>query len=289
MNRPSRDQRVPEGTSCSEHPAQPAQFHCVRCGNNVCVMCWQPAFGRCQRCLLQSPADAAPPLPWERSGNLIVRYFATLASALRPIATAPAFASGTVRPAALFALLTALPFALLAGILPHTRTLLFSHFEVKVLESPSSLELTFDVLRAMAVEGGLTALRFSCLFFPFVSLVRAYAAPERHAAATRMMLYRAWLVPAMALVYYYAGVWPLPADLASLEPAPASIVMTGFAMLLLVVLLMMAMSAAARIACGLGPWLSMVVVMVPVTLLHFVNALLSAAADLLLPPMPPLQ
>lgn len=289
MNRNRRDQSAPEGASCAEHPGQPAQFRCVRCGRNVCVMCWQPAFERCQRCLLQSPADAAPPLAWERAGNPLLRYFATLGSALRPIATAPAFAAGEVRPAALFALLTALPFAMIAGILPHTRKLLFEHLQVKVLESPSPLELALDVLRAMAVEGGLTAIRLACLFLPFVSLVRAYAAPERHAAATRVMLYRAWLVPAISLVYYYGGVWPLPADLVSLEPAPASFVLCGFAMLLLIVLMMMAMSAAARIACGLGPWLSMLVVMVPVTLLHFVNALVSVAADQLLPPMPPVH
>jgi len=288
MNRNSRDHRAPEGSSCAEHPGRKAHFSCPRCGNAVCLACWQPSFARCQRCLLQHPGEAAPPIPWERPATRwIVRLFATLGTAFQPIATAPAFASDEVRPAARFALFTAVPAAMLGGLMPHTRTLLFEHMQVRLLGAPTGFEIALDVIRAMAVEGALAAVRFGCLFFPFVSLVRAYTAPHRHNAAMRMMLYRAWILPAIVLLYYYGALWSLPPNAAEhLETAPVSFVLCGSITLVLLAVLMMAMSATARIACGLGPWLSMVVVMVPVTLLLFVQELVSAGMVYLLPAMP---
>jgi hypothetical protein len=49
------------------------------------------------------------------------------------------------------------------------------------------------------------------------------------------------------------------------------------------VLLFVAMGSTARLACGLGPWMSMVVVIVPVVLLLVVNPLAEVAIQNLLP------
>lgn len=289
MNSPSPDLRAPEGSSCAEHPERSAQFRCPRCANTVCIVCWQPSFARCQRCLLQAPAEAAQPIAWEREPSSgFARYFGTLASVVHPITSAPAFASGPVRPAARFALYTALPLAMIAGIMPHTQLLLFESLTVRVLGTPSGFELGVDVLRAMLIETVLSAIRFGCLFFPFVSLVRAYAEPQRHEAAMRMMFYRAWVVPAFMLLYYYGVHWPLPVGPEPPAVLPPLSVVSGSVTLLLLMLTMMAMSATARVACGLGPLLSMVVVVVPITLLLLVQDLLYIGVVRLTPP-PPLQ
>jgi hypothetical protein len=250
------------------------------------MSCWHPSVQRCERCMLEDPAAAAPPIPFERSElSAAKRYFATLATALSPIRSAPAFASNDVRRALRFALLTMLPFALLAGVIPYTRTLQFEHLAVTLLGAPSELEIGLDVVRAMLVEGGLTALRFGCLFLPFVTLVRAYAPAERRNAAILAMLYRGWLLPAGQL-FSYLVLWTLPPEAANMVEPPALWFLVLTITLVTRVLMMMTMGATARLACGLGPLMAFVVVIVPVMLQLLVDPLASSAVEQMLPAMP---
>jgi hypothetical protein len=281
-----RDTRAPEGARCAEHPERPALFTCPHCGGHACVVCFHPAIERCQRCLKRDPTEAAPPLPWEREGEPAPkRYLRTLATAFSPVRSAPAFAREEIAAARRFLLLSALPFALLAGIVPHTRTLLFAgSVQVKVLGTPQpgAVEIALDVLRAMGVQLGLSAIECACVALPFVSLCRAYA-PERAFAALRSMYYRLWLLPA-SLLGYYAVLFmaPMPASPTDLPALPVSLVLFGLRTLL-PVLLFVAMGSTARLACGIGPWLSMVVVMVPVALSVAVKPFADEAATHLLP------
>jgi len=120
------DHSAPEGTLCSEHPDRPAAFKCPRCGRFACIFCWHAFSMRCEFCLRIDPASAAPPVAWESGqGSVITRYFATLASAMSPVHTAPAFAHSEVAPAVRFFLLSALPVAALSGVIPYTKTLMF--------------------------------------------------------------------------------------------------------------------------------------------------------------------
>jgi hypothetical protein len=184
-----------------------------------------------------------------------------------------------------FALLTAAPFAWLAGVIPYTRTLLFKgSFEVQVVGHPSAAEIALDVASAGAIQLTLTAIELLSLMLPFVSLVRAYA-PTRHHAAARVLYYRVWMLPA-AWLLFYAVMWLAP------NPDPATMGRAPIAALLLYqllvttivpVLLLMAMGATARLACGLGPFVSIMVVAVPAVLLFVVQSLLQLGVARVLP------
>lgn len=286
MNSEAPGSGAPEGAHCAEHPERPAQFTCPRCGSFACIACWHGAVARCARCLRRDPTEAAPPIPWEAEGrSWLGRYFATLASALSPVRTAPAFARPDVRAALRFALLTAVPLALLAGIIPHTRTLMFEgNFGVRVLGHPSEVEIVLDIARAAAVQLGLSGAELLALMLPFVSLVRAYA-PNRQHAAARVLLYRVWMLPG-AWLLLYATFWLLPAtDAASLTNGQKMLVVVMELLLTAIVpvLLFVAMGATARMSCGLGPGISIIVVAVPAVLLFLMQGLLRLGVDRLLP------
>jgi hypothetical protein len=251
------------------------------------MSCWHPSVQRCERCMLEDPAAAAPPIPFERRDlSVAKRYFATLATAFSPIRSAPAFASHDVRSALRFGLLTMVPLALLAGVVPYTRTLLFEHLAIKVVGQPSGLEIGADVVRAMLIEAGLSAVRFGCLFLPYVTLVRAYAPAERRNAAIVAMLYRGWLLPAGRL-FFYVALWTLPpAEVANTADPPALWFFVLAVDLAARVLMMMTMGATARLACGLGPFMAFVVVIVPVMLQLLVDPLVSSMVEHILPAMP---
>jgi hypothetical protein len=286
---PQRDLRAPEGAHCAEHPDRQAHFTCARCGSYACITCWHPSIERCQQCLKRDPTEAAPPIPWEQPAAAVpVRFFATLATALRPVRSAPAFAREDVGVALRFALLSALPCALLAGIIPHTRTLLFAgNFQVKVLGHADQGAIALDVARAMGVQLVLSSVELLCLMLPFVSLVRAYAPARSHAAA-RMMLYRFWLLPGAVLLFYLA-VWGLPpgppTDAGEVTAPPGAQALLLLLGTFVPVLLFVAMGSTARLACGLGPLLSIVVVIVPVLLLLLVKPLAAVGIESLLPPI----
>jgi len=284
-----RNSHAPQGASCATHRDRDAVVTCPRCFAHVCFVCWHPAVQRCGKCLELDPTEAAPPIPWDQQDvPLVKRYFGTLATAFAPVRTAPAFARDDVRAALRFMLLTSLPFALLSGIIPHTRTLLFvGNFGVQLVGKPSETAIAFDILGAMGIQLLWSALELGCLLLPFVSLVRAYARPERHAAALRIMYYRSWLLPAATLAFYMA-VWALPAAEPTAHPEqapPLAFVVFALMRILVPVLLFVAMGSTARLACGLGPFMSMVVVMVPVTLWLLVEPLAGMGVDRLRPPM----
>jgi hypothetical protein len=280
-----RDHNAPEGAHCAEHPERPATFTCPRCGAYACASCWHPGAERCQACLSRDPTAAAPKLAWEQTDKpLLVRYFGTLASALSPFRSAPAFAHEDVGAALRFLLVSALPLALLTGVIPHTRTLMFAgDFAVHLVGHPSGFEIAIDVLRAMLAQVALSAVQLGCLLLPYASLARAYA-PARKEAALRVMYYRFWLVPA-AMLFVYLAIWMLPApDPATAQgaPPPALFVVTSV-QLLASVLLMIAMGATARLACGLGPLLSIVLVVVPFMLRVVVEPLATVGLERVLP------
>lgn len=282
-----RDPRAPEGANCAEHPGRPALFTCPRCGSYACVVCFHTAVDRCQRCLARDPTEAAPPLPWERREEPLFRRFArTLGSAFAPVRTAPAFAHAGVRAPLRFMLLSVVPLALLAGVIPHTRTLLFEGgFKVRVIGTPmpGQLEIALDVARAMGLQLLLTAVECLCVALPFVSLCRAYA-PQRTHAAVRSMYYRLWLLPAFSLLFFLVPL-ALPAPIEGVQPFWASMfALTAFAFsALLRVLLFVTMNSTARLACGLGPWLSIVVVLVPAGVWMAAKPFVDEAAVRLLP------
>jgi hypothetical protein len=272
------DHDAPAGAQCAQHPEREARFTCPRCGSYACASCWQASAARCVQCVSRDPTEAVPPIPWERSGQpLVARYLATLASALRPASSAASFARDDVRAASRFLLLSALPLSLLAGVIPYTRTLLFEgNFVVRVLGHPSAAEIAIDVVRAALCAAVLTGVQLAALLFPYASLVRAYAQPQRRNAAVRVLFYRIWLLPATMLLFYFA-VWALP------PPALTTLQPLG---LIGSVLLMWAMTSTARLACGLGAGTSIVVVLVPVLLLMLVSPLANLGAEQLLPALP---
>lgn len=268
---------VPEGTRCSEHRERLAHFTCPRCGSHACVFCWHPAIERCQQCVRSNPTEAAPPIAWEtREGGVLQRYLRTLLTAFSPVRSAPAFARDDIASARSFLLLSALPFALLAGIIPHTRTLLFEgNFAISVVGKASTEDIVLDVLRAALVQLAICALQLACLLLPFASLIRAYAHPDRHIAALRVLYYRFWLLPFSVLAFYVAG-WALP----NANPIEA---LAQVLLVLFPVLVYIAMGATARLACALGPLMSMVVAMVPVVLLLLVEPLVVMGVERILP------
>ena len=277
---------------CAEHSDRLAHYVCPRCGSFACLACFHPAVSRCERCVRRDPADAAPPVPWElRDRPLLARFFATLGSAFSPVRTAGSFARGELANARNFALSSALPLAALAGVIPHTRLLLFrGDFAVQVLGKPTEAQIALDVLQAALLQVALTGLGFACLLLPFTSLVRAYA-PGKQVAAARALYYRAWLLPA-ALVFFYLVVWASPAlpELAAATsgagPSPPSFAVSIAFLVRMIapVLVFIAMSATARIACGLGPFMAFVVVAVPIVLMMLAEAFMGLALTQLMPP-----
>lgn len=278
------DRGVPEGAYCSEHPEQEASYTCPRCGCYACILCWRAQQKRCHACLLRDPTEAAAPIDWEfQDRPLLQRYLGTLLTALSPNASAPAFAHDDIEASLGFFLRSALPIAMLAGIIPHTRTLQFGGgFEVLLIgANHDAMHITIDVVRAMLVQAVVTGLMLSALLFPYVSLARAYGEPRRRHAALRVMFYRGWLIPASSLLFFLE-VWAAPTQwLADLQ-------LEQFMLLLAApvachVLLLVAMRSTLRFCCGLGVIVAWVVAIVPFVLLAVVTPLLSSGVAMVLP------
>ena len=263
MQEPQSHHRAPQGAACADHPERPAAFTCPRCGNYVCLFCWHPVAERCDTCLKRDPAAAAPALPWEtQQGSGIERFFRTLGGSFRPLHTAPAFARHGAKRAIRFFLLTAVPLAALAGIIPRTKTLMFGDFNVLVQGNPTSIEIALDVLGAMGMQLWASIVEFAALALPYVSLTRAYAPAERHHAAARVLLYRSWLSPFATLILNVAA-WLLPAS-GGTEGFPRYMEPFAIANMLLHLLLLSSLRATVRLACGVGPLLSYVIVLISV-------------------------
>jgi hypothetical protein len=223
-------------------------------------------------------------LPFEQpEGDGPSRYLRTLASVLSPVRTAPAFAAGELAPARRFLLLSALPLAALAGVIPYTRTLLFvGDFTVRVIGRPTQDQIALDVLAAAGTQVLISGLELLCLLIPFRSLVRAYA-PGRETAAERVVYYRFWILPA-ALLFLYLVVWAAPVPPAGQSAPPLGIQLAFLVRTFTPVLLFVAMVATARLACGLGPWMSLVVVAIPMALLMLCELLVGAGLSHVMPP-----
>jgi len=287
------DYGAPEGATCAEHRERMALFTCPRCGKHACLACFHTPVMRCVTCMRSDPTEASPPLPFEAGdGTALGRYFRTYGTAFYPWRSAPAFARPGLRPAIVFFALSSLPMILLAGIIPHTRTLLFANWQVLLQGAPSESAIALDVARAIAVQIGLSAVELLSLLLPFASLMAAYA-PERKEAATRLVLYRFWLGPAAALIGQVAA-WSLaipalPLPVGPEQTLPAAIVFSAFVQAGLRVFQLLALIATSRLACGLSVPMSLLVVGVPIVLQLLVVPLSSYAAEKVLPesPLPP--
>lgn len=269
----------PDESTCAEHPERPALAVCPRCGSHACLACWHHTIRRCHACLMRDPASVAPPIPWEQPRrDVISRWLATLAAALRPIATAPAFARDDIASARSFWLTTFLPFAVLAGIVPYTHTLHFGpSFAVLEIGSPGPTELAIDVARAAGIGLVVALVAFVALALPFVSLSRAYAEKGYASAPLRAVLYRSWLLPAGRVLESVLA-WSLPDP-----PSQEAILIVQLGAMLPLVLLFWALRATARMAAGVGPLAAYAVALVPFVVMIFVDQLLGRALEPLMP------
>jgi len=291
---PDAPRGAPPNQRCVEHPDREAQLTCPRCKRHHCVPCFQLALGICDDCLRRDPSAVAPPMPFEdRSRSLPARLGATLVTALRPVKSAPAFATDNRRDALRFALWTALPLALLSGIIPHTRTLLFAgSFEIRLLGNPDGLAVALDVARAALIQVALTGAYLLSLLVPYQSLVQATAGPAAAAHAFRVLMYRIWLVPfglMLLMVASYVSAAP-PTDVDPGSAAPPTLLALAYTLKLVTeVLLMLAMGFTARLACGLSVLWAIAAVIVPVAVSFFVTEAGSQLVQWLLPSPPQLR
>lgn len=269
-----QDRSAPEGSFCRAHPETPAIATCPRCGDYACMVCWQPAVDRCDTCLLRDPTEAAPPLPWEQPElNFFQRLFGTLATAWQPVRSAPAFGRDELAPALTFALLTFIPLSLVAGVIPYTKTLLFSApFKITLQGTPlpDQAAIVVDVLRASAIGFAQALAQWLVFTAPYASLVRAYGDPKRRNVPLRAMLYRGFLMPTQQVIFMLLA-WALIHE-GSSAPQAAFLVLLS---LLPLILLLSTMWSAARLGGGLGPMVSFLVVIIPVTLWQYVGPLLA--------------
>jgi hypothetical protein len=250
----------PEGATCAVHGERLALSVCPTCSKNACMQCWHPTIRRCHACLLRDVDTIAPKIAWEDSRRGIVsRLAGTLLSAFSPDSSAAAFARGSDTNGGLFALLTFTPLALLCGIIPFTRRVLFdSSFRITLMGEPSHTDLAWDVAIASIVGFGVALLVWAAVAVPYVSLSRAYADRGQPSAPVRLMMYRGWLVPAFALLFG-ALPWTLPAGSG------------GYAELLAMVplvLLIASMRSVARMGSGAGPIASIGIIVVPFLLMQ---------------------
>lgn len=208
---------------------------------------------------------------------MVPRLLGTLSSAFQPTRTAPAFAQDAIRPAALFALVVALPLALLDGVIPFTHRLTFVAMRVDLRGGPSPIEIALDVGQAMLLSLILNSVALVTLALPYVSLTRAYSAAPRSRAAYRVILYRYWLLPLGAIILALFA-WFAPDASGQVIVAVAQI-----ASLVPVLLFYLSLYATARLACGVGPLASLVAVSIPFTVVQITHWLALQLLDPWLP------
>lgn len=280
---PRQAEPAPEGAKCAGHPDRDALVACPRCGDYACLGCWHGPAGRCQACLMRDPL---PPVPWaDDTLSIPRRFFATLGGALAPSRSAPHFLRGPWQRAIGFALLTALPLALLSGIIPFTHHLLFGgRFAITVAGEPTGAELGLDLAQAAGFGLLFTALKLLCLTVPFVSLARAYGnAKLESRPALQVMLYRAWLVPLGGWTGLLLGLlmWSFPISTDS-ELGSSTVLLMEMVSLFPLMLLLWSMSGTARVA-GAGPIASLVVAVVPFVAMMIVEPIVADALSPWLP------
>jgi len=269
---------APDGSTCAEHPERSALVTCPRCGNYACISCWHGSAKRCHACLMRDPL---PPVPWADSDKGFgARLFGTFAQAFSPTASAPTFTRGEWRRGISFAVLTALPIALLSGIIPFTMLLRFGPDGiVAAIGSPTQPDLALDVARATGLGVIFGVIKLAVMTFPFLSLTKAYGSPNEAQPARQVMLYRAWLLLLGGRTGLLLGIviWFLPAD-----PSETFQLVAEVISLLPLMALLWSMTSTARMA-GVGPFASMVVVLIPFIVLFLVEPL---AIEMLQPFLP---
>ncbi|HHH28106.1 MAG TPA: hypothetical protein ENK57_07145 [Polyangiaceae bacterium] len=273
-----RPEPAPEGSTCAVHEDRPALVTCPRCGNYCCLACWHQAQSRCHACLLRDPQ---PPVPWaDPSKSLAARFVTTLAHAFSPTKSAPTFSHGVWTKGISFALLTALPLALLTGIIPFTHRLRFGpSFIVSTIGTPTDAELGLDIAQAIGLGLLFVITKLVLLGAPYLSLSKAYGQPNDAHPSRQVLLYRGWLLvlggqtgAILSLV-----VWGLPA-----EPDNTWLLFAEVASLLPLMLLLWSMTATARMS-GVGPFAAMAVTLVPFVALFLIEPLLIDIVRPLLP------
>lgn len=212
---------------------------------------------------------------WEdASRGLASRVLGTLLDVFRPTRAAPALAQGGLRPALSFALLTTLPFIAVFATVEYTHTLSVAPgFVVQVLGHASSALIARDVALACSLGVAIELGELLLLAAPFITLARAYGAPDRWRAGVRLFLYRAWLSPVLAVT-------ALLVSLSAPQLAPAAYMAWLLAPRLA---LLFSMRATARVACGTSALASWLVVGVALTVHVFGQRLLLRAVEPLLP------
>jgi hypothetical protein len=247
----------PEGSTCAEHADRPALVVCPRCGSFSCLSCWHGALRRCHACVAR---QAPPPVPWEDpSRGLISRFFGTLGDAGSPVVTAPSFRKdGTARALAFF-VISFVPLASLAGVVPYTAKVLFGPgLGIDIVGAPTDAELAADVARAVGLGLVVGLGQWLALTIPFVSLSNAFAEKGHPDAPMRAMLYRGWLLSFFLLAQY-----ALPVVL----PAGAGMLLATMLSLVPFVLLLSTMRATTRMGSGVGALTALLTISVPFALM----------------------
>ncbi len=262
-----------EGATCAVHGDRTAFRVCPACNRNACLGCWHQSIARCHACLVKD-AKTFPPVPWEdRSRSLPTRFVLTALSALSPDSGATGFARESDTTGAVFALLTIVPFGLVAGIIPYTRTLLFEPaFEVRVIHGADHHAILIDVLVAAFTGLLVTTLSWLAVALPYVSLCRAYADRGVPTAPLRLMNYRGWLIP-LYLALSSILPWCLPTPVSDL-----AVILSRLLALVPLVLMMAAMRAVARMGSGAGPIATFAILMVPLSLMFLSQEMLAPLA-----------
>lgn len=194
------------------------------CDRDVCFSCFFADLGRCQRCVEQHPEEIADPLPFEARG-MIRGFFPTIATALSPRLSAPAFAIGDslARPA-IFFLLTFVPFALLRGVIPFTHRLHFGPLgRLTVVPGSSTRAIVVDVIRASGLSLLEVSAQLIALSVCYVSLASAFGREGSRTIALRTVMYRAFLLPLGGVYGILAAVaiWLGPTPSGAIDAATA--------------------------------------------------------------------
>jgi hypothetical protein len=269
----------PEGAECSVHHERDAIVVCPACGAYACLECWHQAFVCCHECLLRTSAEEGAAVPWESSeGTALERFARTLGAALSPVQSAPSFGHADRRSAYSFFMLTFVPLALVYGVVPFTSEIVFGPaFGVHVRAGATTSALLLDALRGCAIGVLVAATQLVALAAPYISLVRAYAGRGNPDAAMRALGYRAFLIPAAAMLGSLVA-WCSPEGLS--EGGATALALLSVAPL---VLLLSALRASARTASGVPPLMSLVVVLISMTVMFMAHA---GALQLVAPLLP---
>lgn len=224
-------------------------------------------------------------VPWEdaRRGPLR-RYLATFTIALRPLRHVRQVTAGSVSSALWFALASAVPLAMLRGIIPWTEHLLFQPgFRIVVDASLPTQLILEDLLRASGLSLAVCVGLWLALALPYAQLLVGFSERESaRRAAWRVMLFGAWLVPiglegVLRFGVYWA--WPFEGRL----PHPLLIMILDLAPL---VVLLTWMRVGARQAAGLSVAQTLGALFVPLAMLFLAQVWMAQAIAGWLPTAP---